>query len=83
MASTAAPNVPAGVKPFAQRTYPKTICMFDVDGTLSLARLLASPEMIATLKKLREHTAVAFVGGSDLGKIREQLEQPGTNCESY
>ncbi|WVQ77311.1 hypothetical protein IAR50_006995 [Cryptococcus sp. DSM 104548] len=64
---------PPTVTPFANRKFPKTICMFDVDGTLSLARQLASPEMFATLKKLREYTAVAFVGGSDLSKILEQV----------
>ncbi|WWC58370.1 uncharacterized protein I303_100910 [Kwoniella dejecticola CBS 10117] len=64
---------PAGVKPISERKFPKTICMFDVDGTLSLARQQAKPEMFATLAKLREHCAVAFVGGSDLNKILEQV----------
>jgi phosphomannomutase len=48
--------------------------MFDVDGTLSLARQSATPEMLATLRRLRDVCAIAFVGGSDLVKIREQLE---------
>jgi len=83
MATTTPANVfPEGVKPFAERKLPKTICMFDVDGTLSLARLAAKPEMHAALKKLRTITAVAVVGGSDLKKIREQLEGPGEDCES-
>lgn len=56
--------------------------MFDVDGTLSLARLAAKPEMHAALAKLRTITAVAIVGGSDMKKIREQLEIPGEECES-
>jgi phosphomannomutase len=73
---------PAGVKPFAERKFPKTICMFDVDGTLTPARLGISKEMAATLKKLREYTAVAFVGGSDLVKITEQLQVPGEVGES-
>lgn len=64
---------PPGVTPFAQRRLPKTICMFDVDGTLSLARQSATPEMFATLRKLRESCAIAFVGGSDLTKILEQV----------
>lgn len=64
---------PPNVKPFAQRKFPKTICMFDVDGTLSLARQSATPEMFATLRKLRENCAIAFVGGSDLTKILEQV----------
>lgn len=68
---------PAGVLPYAERKFPKTICMFDVDGTLSLARQSAKPEMHVTLKKLREYTATAFVGGSDLKKILEQLGDNG------
>jgi hypothetical protein len=56
--------------------------MFDVDGTLSLARLAAKPEMHAALAKLRSICAVAIVGGSDMKKIREQLEIPGEECES-
>lgn len=81
MATTTPVDVfPAGVKPFAERKLPKTICMFDVDGTLSLPRLAAEPEMHAALKKLREITAVAIVGGSDLKKIREQLDIPGVDC---
>ncbi|WVQ93623.1 hypothetical protein IAU59_000699 [Kwoniella sp. CBS 9459] len=74
---------PPGVKPFAERKFPKTICMFDVDGTLSLARQEASPEMKATLKELREYTAVAFVGGSDLGKILEQVGSDGIQNFDY
>lgn len=74
-------SFPAGVKPFAERQFPNTICMFDVDGTLSPARLSASPEMLETLKKLREKCAVAFVGGSDLKKIAEQLSPNGGNGE--
>ncbi|KAK4686171.1 phosphomannomutase, partial [Tremellales sp. Uapishka_1] len=78
MATTTPKDVfPTGVVPFAERKFPKTICMFDVDGTLTPARLTASPEMIETLKKLRAVTATAFVGGSDLVKIVEQLHVEG------
>ncbi|KXN81549.1 Phosphomannomutase [Leucoagaricus sp. SymC.cos] len=55
------------------------LCLFDVDGTLSLARQSASPEMINTLKELRKKVVVGFVGGSNLAKITEQLQTPGTN----
>lgn len=74
-------SFPPGVKPFAERKLPHTICMFDVDGTLSPARQTASPEMLATLRKLRDVCAIAFVGGSDLGKIEEQLRGDGTEGE--
>jgi phosphomannomutase len=83
MATTTPANVfPEGITPFAQRKHPKTICMFDVDGTLTPARLQGSKEMLASLKKLREHTATAFVGGSDFKKIEWQLEILGENSMS-
>ncbi|KAF9564271.1 phosphomannomutase [Agrocybe pediades] len=61
---------------FADRPNKK-LCLFDVDGTLSLARQSASPEMKATLAALRKKYVIGFVGGSDLMKIIEQL-QSGT-----
>lgn len=64
--------------PLSQRTNPGVVCLFDVDGTLTPARLQVSPEMLDVLKELRKHVAVGFVGGSDLKKIREQLQVPGT-----
>ncbi|KAF8955566.1 phosphomannomutase [Flammula alnicola] len=57
----------------------KKLCLFDVDGTLSPARQTASPEMIQTLRALRKKLAIGFVGGSDLGKITEQLQTGDTN----
>jgi len=57
---------------FASRPIKKLV-LFDVDGTLSLARQHASPEMLALLRQLREKVAIGFVGGSDLVKITEQL----------
>ncbi|KAF8159801.1 phosphomannomutase [Crassisporium funariophilum] len=61
---------------FADRPQKK-LCLFDVDGTLSLARQSASPEMKAALRALRKKMVIGFVGGSDLVKITEQL-QSGT-----
>ncbi|EKM81943.1 hypothetical protein AGABI1DRAFT_112131 [Agaricus bisporus var. burnettii JB137-S8] len=55
------------------------LCLFDVDGTLTLARQGASKEMIDTLRQLRKNVAVGFVSGSDLAKIIEQLETNGFN----
>jgi phosphomannomutase len=82
MATTTPTNVfPAGIKPFAERKHPKTICMFDVDGTLTPARLQGSPEMLQSLKKLREYTATAFVGGSNFPKIEWQLEIIGEKSQ--
>lgn len=63
--------------PFSQRPRPRTLCLFDVDGTLSLARQAATPQMLLLLERLRKECAIAFVGGSDLSKIREQLQPKG------
>ncbi|EGS18774.1 uncharacterized protein CTHT_0053830 [Thermochaetoides thermophila DSM 1495] len=59
--------------PLAEREIKNTICLFDVDGTLTPARLSASPEMLDLLKRLRQKVAIGFVGGSDLAKQQEQL----------
>lgn len=56
------------------------LCLFDVDGTLTPARQSASQETIDTLRALRKQLVVGFVGGSDLVKIVEQLEIPGTSA---
>ncbi|XP_058495984.1 phosphomannomutase 2 [Solea solea] len=50
-----------------------TLCLFDVDGTLTAARQRATPEMAQFLQKLRTRVRVGVVGGSDLNKIMEQL----------
>lgn len=47
--------------------------LFDVDGTLTPARLEISDEMRETLKALRKKVVIGFVGGSDLSKQVEQL----------
>ncbi|MBW0483152.1 hypothetical protein O181_022867 [Austropuccinia psidii MF-1] len=59
---------------FSSRPLGSTLVLFDVDGTLTPARRSASPEMLALLRKLRQKVVIGFVGGSDLVKIREQLE---------
>lgn len=58
------------------RPIKETICLFDVDGTLTPARLTVSPEMLALLAKLRQKVAIGYVGGSDLVKQQEQLGTP-------
>lgn len=66
--------VTAAVIPsLAERPIKNTVCLFDVDGTLSPARLSVSPEMLQLLSRLRQHVAIGFVGGSDLVKQQEQL----------
>ncbi|ESZ99279.1 phosphomannomutase [Sclerotinia borealis F-4128] len=59
--------------PLAERLVKNTICLFDVDGTLSPARLSASAEMLSLLAALRQKCAIGYVGGSDMAKQQEQL----------
>lgn len=61
---------------FSQKEQPKTLVLFDVDGTLTPARLVISDEMRDLLKELRKKVVIGFVGGSDLQK---QVEQLGPN----
>ncbi|KAM9700034.1 phosphomannomutase 2 [Menidia menidia] len=50
-----------------------TLCLFDVDGTLTAARQKVTPDMADFLQRLRTRVRVGVVGGSDLVKIKEQL----------
>ncbi|CAI5220057.1 ANM_HP_G0036270.mRNA.1.CDS.1 [Saccharomyces cerevisiae] len=61
---------------FAYKEKPETLVLFDVDGTLTPARLTVSEEVRKTLAKLRNKCCIGLVGGSDLSK---QLEQLGPN----
>ncbi|PHH67234.1 hypothetical protein CDD81_3003 [Ophiocordyceps australis] len=67
---------PPTFSPLEERPLNDTICLFDVDGTLTPARLSASSEMLSILQKLRAKCAIGFVGGSDLAKQEEQLGRP-------
>lgn len=58
---------------FANKERPDVLVLFDVDGTLTPARLTISTEMKETLEALRKKVVVGFVGGSDLSKQVEQL----------
>ncbi|KAM0471465.1 hypothetical protein ACHAPX_009378 [Trichoderma viride] len=62
--------------PLEDRPLKDTICLFDVDGTLTPARLDASPEILDLLQALRNKCSIGFVGGSDLIKQEEQLGKP-------
>jgi len=61
---------------FQDREKPETLVLFDVDGTLTPARLTISPELKQLLADLRKKVVIGFVGGSDLQK---QVEQLGPN----
>jgi len=51
----------------------KTVCLFDVDGTLTAPRQRVTQDMEACLQWLKSKVAVGLVGGSDLCKISEQM----------
>ncbi|KNC52663.1 phosphomannomutase 2 [Thecamonas trahens ATCC 50062] len=50
-----------------------TLVLFDVDGTLTPARQKSTAEMRTFLHQLRKRVVVGIVGGSDFGKIKEQI----------
>ncbi|RAK83248.1 PMM-domain-containing protein [Aspergillus costaricaensis CBS 115574] len=56
-----------------------TICLFDVDKTLTPARANVTPEMLTLLSQLRHKCAIGFVGGSNLPKQQEQLGRNTTD----
>ncbi|MCJ1311137.1 Phosphomannomutase [Agyrium rufum] len=68
--------------PLKDRPVRNTICLFDVDGTLTLARQEVTPEMLQLLSQLRHKCAIGFVGGSNLVKQQEQLGTASTNVVS-
>ncbi|KAI5785131.1 eukaryotic phosphomannomutase [Pyronema domesticum] len=72
-------SVHAQYPPLNDRPVKDTICLFDVDGTLTPARRTVSPEMLELLRELRKKVAIGFVGGSDLVKQQEQLGVNGAN----
>lgn len=55
------------------RQSPQTLCLFDVDGTITPSRRLITAEMLEILQELRKKCVVGFVGGSDLAKQIEQI----------
>jgi phosphomannomutase len=63
---------------------PKNIiALFDVDGTLTVPRMQAVPEVLEALKKLRQKIYIGVVGGSDLAKQKEQLGEDILNQVDY
>lgn len=70
------------IAPLESRPVKNTICLFDVDGTLTPARRTVAPEMLQLLSALRHKCAIGFVGGSDLVKQQEQLGTPSINVTS-
>lgn len=54
--------------------FQKTIFLFDVDATLTPARQPIQEDMIEFLKNLKQKYSIGAVGGSDLNKLKEQLQ---------
>ena len=61
----------------------RIIALFDVDGTLTPARLQASEETHKFLRELRERIDVGVVGGSDFPKQQEQLGENVLDIVDY
>lgn len=53
--------------------HPDTLFLFDVDGTLTLPRQRIDENMLSYLKSLRELVSIGFIGGSNLEKQKEQI----------
>jgi len=51
-----------------------TICLFDIDGTLTQPRQKIKQDMEDCLQRLNRKVVVGLVGGSDLTKISEQMD---------
>ncbi|KAL2756359.1 hypothetical protein ACRALDRAFT_1050342 [Sodiomyces alcalophilus JCM 7366] len=71
-ATTHTPDYP----PLEDRPIKNTICLFDVDGTLTGACQDVKPEMTKLLADLRRKVAIATVGGSNFAKQQSQLGSP-------
>mmetsp|Transcript_18730 Transcript_18730/g.23835 ORF Transcript_18730/g.23835 Transcript_18730/m.23835 type:complete len:251 (+) Transcript_18730:186-938(+) len=61
----------------------KILALFDVDGTLTVARKKIAPAMAQFMKDLRDRIVVGVVGGSDLVKQKEQIGDDVTEQYDY
>jgi len=52
---------------------PNTLVLFDVDGTLTEARQSIDKNVLLALRELARYAEIAFVTGSDMEYIKEQL----------
>ncbi|CAF0928471.1 unnamed protein product [Brachionus calyciflorus] len=57
----------------SQDLHKTTICLFDVDGTVTPPRQMIKSDMEEFMERLKKKVTVGLVGGSDLAKILEQL----------
>ena len=61
----------------------RTLALFDVDGTLTPARLKITPGMKAFLQELRKTISIGVVGGSDFVKQQEQIGEDSLSNFDY
>jgi len=57
--------------------------LFDVDGTLTAARKVITTDMLSFMQALHKTVTVGIVGGSDEGKIRQQLDGNEASIARY
>lgn len=51
----------------------RTLFLFDVDGTLTLPRQRIDASMLQFLNSLRRYVSIGFIGGSNIEKQKEQI----------
>ena len=61
----------------------KVLCLFDVDGTLTEARLKITSDTKEFISQLRKKCVVGTVGGSDFKKQKEQLGDDVQDCFDF
>eukprot|EP00730_Choanoeca_flexa_P005845 TRINITY_DN12032_c0_g1_i1.p2 TRINITY_DN12032_c0_g1~~TRINITY_DN12032_c0_g1_i1.p2 ORF type:complete len:256 (+),score=82.34 TRINITY_DN12032_c0_g1_i1:104-871(+) len=66
---------------YADREQGDVLCLFDVDGTMTVARDVIKDEMREFMARVRSKVVIGLVGGSDLVKIEEQMK--GTARTDY
>lgn len=62
---------------WSDKERPDILVLFDVDGTLTKARQMIEEDMTQLLITLKKKVVIGFVGGSDLVKQQEQLNNQG------
>lgn len=68
---------PSSLSDIGSRTHPKTLVLFDVDGTLAVPAQKAPDEILQMFQELSKHYAVGIVGAGDFEKQQIQLGGEG------
>lgn len=70
-------------KPVMDPSERKILALFDVDGTLTVARQVIKPKMHEFMMELKEKVVIGVIGGSDLVKQKEQVGEDVINDFDY